>query len=375
MGKTYNYNLRDAMAMPVDQVEPADFDVGRYEDYAAACDGRFAEFMGKKEGIAVWQRVRAGEVFRDGCRDMKESLRWQLGGLEKSLLFQSDAPTYLEPWYGIGTTASAFGAVYEWAAGQAPAVRALYPSLAELPELVASRFEDVPIMRYTLETIDYFLEMTKGRLPMSWCDIQDPINVVGGLVDIGQLLMALYEEPDRVKRVLNQLGDVIIDFTELQSRIIGPALARPGHGFASSRRGTGIGLSTDNVIMLSPPMYEEFCLPNSARIGERFGGTVFHSCGDWGRWIESVKKLPNLLLVDGAFSPETDPGYNKCEEFRDALAGTGIVLHARIVGDAEEVLSRARRLWKPGMKLIVGTHVQDPVEQHRLYHGLHELCA
>jgi hypothetical protein len=30
------------------------------------------------------------------------------------------------------------------------------------------------------------------------------------------------------------------------------------------------------------------------------------------------------------------------------------------VGDPEEVLARVKRLWQPGLKLIVGTHVQDP---------------
>jgi hypothetical protein len=80
-------------------------------------------------------------------------------------------------------------------------------------------------------------------------------------------------------------------------------------------------------------------------------------------------------MVDGAFSPQTDPAYNKCEEFRDALLGTGIVLHARIVGNYDEVLSRVRRLWKPGVKLIIGTHVQDPHEQHRLYRAIHETCS
>ncbi|MEI6387323.1 MAG: uroporphyrinogen decarboxylase family protein [Spirochaetota bacterium] len=375
MGKSYDYTLRDAMAMPVTQVDPAGFDIPCYEDYAAACDGRFAGFMGKKEGIAVWQRVRAGEVFRDACRDMKESLRWQLGCLQKSLLYLSDAPTYLEPWYGIGTVASAFGAEYEWAAKQAPAVRPLYRKFEEVPDLIPLDYKDVPIMKYTLQTIDYFLEQSQGRLPLSWCDIQDPINVVGGLIDMGEFLMALYEEPDRAKKILAQIGDVLVDFTQTQSRLIGKSLVQPGHGFASSRLGTGIALSTDNAIMLSPAMFEEFCLGNSARIGQSFGGTVFHSCGNWGRWIESVKKMPNLLMVDGAFSPETDPGYNKCEEFRDALAGTGIILHARIVGDADEVLSRVKRLWKPGLRLIVGTHVQDPGEQNRLYHDIHGLCA
>ena len=81
------------------------------------------------------------------------------------------------------------------------------------------------------------------------------------------------------------------------------------------------------------------------------------------------------MMVDGAFSPQTDPAYNQCEEFRDALADTGVILHVRIVGDPEEVLARVKRLWKPGLKLIVVTHVQDPRAQHQLYRDIHELCG
>lgn len=374
--RRYDATKADPMAIPVEPVAPEDFDVARYADYAAAADERFAAFLTRDEGVAVWQRVRVGPVFRDGCRDTGESLRWQLGGLKKSLDYLTDAPTYLEPWYGIGTTASAFGATYQWPPGQAPVVRHLWHSMADVPDPAPLPFDRVPILRHTLEMIEVFLDFSQGQLPMSWCDLQAPINVAGGgLVDVSHFFMAFYDAPERVQELLAATAQVIVDFTQRQSELIGDALARPGHGFASSRRGTGIGLSTDNLIMISPAMYRRFCVPVVAAIGEHFGGVAIHSCGDWGRWLEAVKGIPNLRVVDGAFSPQTDPAYNNCEHFRDALTGTGIILHARIVGDPDEVLARVRRLWKPGLKLIVGTHVQDPASQRRLYHDIHALCS
>lgn len=375
MADKFDTTKKDSMATPVTPVEPQDFDLARYEAFAASADARYAEFLGKSEGVAVWQRVRVGEVFRDACSDRHTSLRLQLGALNRTMDFLTDAPTYLEPWYGIGTTAAAFGARYVWLPGQAPAVEPVYASIDDVPDdLAALSPEEVPILRTTLATIQYFLEQTGGRVPVSWCDIQAPINIAGGVVDVSRFLEAFYEEPDRVKRLLAVVSDELIRFTRHQSELIGPALARPGHGFASSRAGRGIGLSTDNLIMVSPAMFEEFCVADSARIGAAFGGTAIHSCGNWGRWIEAVKTIPNLTMVDGAFSPQTDPAYNRCEDFRDALAGSGVILHVRIVGDGDEVLARVRRLWKPGMRLIVGTHIQDPREQHRVYHAIHDLC-
>lgn len=361
--------------MPVTPVESADFDFAPYEEYAYQCDQRYAEFLRKDEGVAVWQRVRVAEVFRDGCRDMRQSLRWQLGGLTKSLKYLTDTPTYLEPWYGIGTTASAFGGEYDWPEGQAPVVRYLYKSVQEVPELVPRDFGEVPIMKHTLEMIEYFLEQTQGRVPISWSDLQSPLNVATELVDISGFLLAFYDAPDRVKEILAPLSDAVIAFTQKQSDLIGDALARPGHGFASSHAGTGIGMSDDNLVMISPQMYEKFCVDNNAKIGAHFAGTVIHSCGNWGKWIEAVKKIPNLKMVDGAFSPQTDPDYNNCEVFRDALVNTGIILHARIVGDPDEVLARVKRLWAPGLKLIVVTYVQDPQAQRQLYKDIHHLCS
>jgi hypothetical protein len=289
--------------------------------------------------------------------------------------YLTDAPSYLEPWYGIGTAASAFGADYEWLPGQAPAVKPVFNSPDEIRDLTPRAVADVPILRYTLETIEYFLHETQGRVPVSWCDIQAPINVAGGLMDITQFLLLLHDEPGRARAILSALADEVIRFTKIQSNLIGAALARPGHGFASARTGAGIGLSTDNLIMVSPAMFADFCNEHTARIGEAFGGTAFHSCGNWSRWLPAVKQIRNLLMVDGAFSPQTDPAYNQCEEFRDALAGTGIILHTRIVGEPEEVLARVKRLWKPGLKLIVVTHVQDPRTQHQLYHDIHAICG
>jgi hypothetical protein len=48
---------------------------------------------------------------------------------------------------------------------------------------------------------------------------------------------------------------------------------------------------------------------------------------------------------------------------------------ALLAAPAVEGLSRVRRLWKPGLKLIVGTHIQDPAEQHRVYDAIHEMCG
>lgn len=372
----YDYTRSDVMATPVRPVEPERFDIPRYEAHAAECDQRFAQFLQREEGVAVVHRTRAAEVFRAGCRDMARSLRLQLGALEKSMEYATDAPNYLEPWYGVGTFPAAFGAEYTWPEAQAPAVKHPYQTLQDVPGELSAHFDEIPIMRHILDMIAYFLEQTRGRLPLSWSDLQAPINVAGGgIVETSQFLMGLHEEPEKVHALLKAAADVAIRFTQRQSDMIGTALVKPGHGFASSFCATGIGLSEDNLIMISPRMYKTFCVPYNTDIGNQFGGTVIHSCGNWGKWIEAVKTIPNLERVDGAFSPQTDPAYNTCEVFRDALAHSGVTLQVRIVGEPAEILERVKRLWTAGMKLIVITTLQDPKAQHQLYHAIHAVCS
>jgi hypothetical protein len=306
---------------------------------------------------------------------MRQSLRLQLGALQTSLEYATDAPMYLEPWYGIGTTASAFGAEYEWFEGQAPAVRPLYRSMDDVPSLVSREFDQVPILRYTLDTIEYFLEQTQGRVPLSWSDLQAPLNVATELIDTSAFFTGMVERAERVREVLSAVTEVVIRFTRQQSDLIGNRLARPGHGFASSRSGKGIGLSTDNLVMISPKMYERFCVADNIAIGTAFDGLAMHSCGDYARWLPVLKKINNLIMVDAAFSPQTDPNPNTPEVFRDAFVNTGIVVHARMVGEPDEVLALTKRLWAPGLKLIIVTYVPDANAQRQLYQDLHALCA
>lgn len=210
---------------------------------------------------------------------------------------------------------------------------------------------------------------------MSWSDLQNPLNVATELVDTVGFFTGFVEAPDVVRRLLAPLTDEVIRFTQEQTRRIGDRLVRPGHGFASARAGRGIGLSSDNLVMISPRAYRQFCIENDARIGAAFGGTAIHSCGDWARWIPAVKANPQLFMVDAAFTPRTDPAFNSAAAFRDAFANTGVIVHARMVGDPAEVLARVRELWAPGMKLIVVTYEQDPARQHKLYRDIHALAG
>jgi hypothetical protein len=222
--------------------------------------------------------------------------------------------------------------------------------------------------------IEYFMDQTRGRLPISFCDIQSPLNVAGNIVDINGFMMDFLLDPELVVGLLNTISDLIIEFCEVQEKLIGDPLVYPGHGFASSREFDGFGMSDDNIVMISNDLYENLVTPSFVKTGIPYGGPVLHSCGKFHSKIESIKKMEMLKMVDAAFSAETDPDPNIPEAFSEGFAHTGIVLNARIVGNLETIEREVKKLWRPGLKMIVVTYCDSPEEQSEAYDIIHDIC-
>jgi len=374
MAKQFDNKLADSQATQVLPVKPENFNFEKYEAYAAGLNKTCANFWQQKSGVLVYRRMRVAECFSFGCSDMKHSLELQLGALEKSMMYKADVPNFLEPWYGIGTIASAFGGDYVWHNGQAPALQTRFNSIDEVLAYEPQEVAKTNIGRHTLDMIAYFIEQTKGRLPVSLTDTQSPLNMVGHLYPLDQFFMDTMMEPEKVTLLFDRLADLSIQFNHEQVKLIGTALASPGHGFASSTKWTGLGMSDDNAIMIAPEQYLEMAAPSVEKICTPLGGPVFHSCGDWGNWVEAVLKMKGLKMADGAFSPQTDPGANTNLEAFNRFANSGVVLNSRIVGDLETISEQLKRLWVPGMKMVVVTYCETPEEQEDVYHLIHELC-
>ena len=369
----FDTTLRDSQGTEVNPIAPEKFDFDAYQEYEAALRERNKAFMDAKSGLLVYRRVRANGVFYDKCRDYKESLALQLGALQLSMNYEADIANFLEPWYGIGYIASCFGSEYMWLPSQAPSVEAKFSSAQEILDADYVPIAQTKEGKHQLEMIEYFMDQTKGKLPVSFGDLQSPLNMLSFLLPITDLFMETYEDPDGIKEAGELCANLLIDFMKEQKKIIGDALASPGHGFASSRAFTGAGLSDDNSIMVSEDTYDELFKELDEKIGDEFGGFVYHSCGDWSKKIPMVKNYRNIVCADGAFTIETDPKPNNPEDFGDAFAGSGIILNARAVGNPENSFAAFQKLWKPDQKLICVTYCKTPEEQAELYRKLHEM--
>ena len=371
--KSFNYNIDDSQGTAVEPISIKEFDIERYYEYELSLREKCRSFWNGDKGVAVYRRFRVPRVFASDCKDMKTSLELQLGALEKSMKYRADIPNFLEPWYGIGTIASAFGLDYIWHEGQAPATRPPFDSIEEALKYDYLPVEETEIGRYTIDMIEFFLEKTRGKIPVSFTDTQSPLNIASCLMPMDKLFLEMYDNPEGYKKLLSVITGLLIDFTGKQQKLIGDALVYPGHGFASSREFQGIGISDDNALMVSDDFFERFEIPFREKIGSVFGGCIFHSCGNWSKKISVIKKISNLIMVDGAFSEETDPDPNVAEPFAEQFVDTGIIVNARIVGDIQTITETVKKLWKPGIKLIVVTYCKSPAEQEEVYKRIHEI--
>ena len=370
----FDISISDSQSTKVTPVKPEDFSFEKYTAYVSDMNNRCKEFWNSKSGVLIYRRMRVAECFSYGCRDMKFSLENQLGALQKSMQFKADVPNFLEPWYGIGTIVSAFGAEYIWNEGNAPALNPLFNSLEDVLNNNIIPVSQTTIGKHTLQMIEYFMDKTRGRLPVSFTDTQSPLNMSGHLLPLDQLFIHFLTEPEKIALLFDKLADLSVDFNIEQYKLIGDALVYPGHGFASSSQWQGLGMSDDNILMISPEQYLEIASPAVQKICNHFGGTVFHSCGDWTEWIDAVLKIPGLKMVDAALCPETDPGATDNLEAFHKFANTGIVVNARIVGNLSTIEKQLKRLWIPGMKLIVVTYCETPAEQEKAYNLIHKIC-
>lgn len=372
---TFDTSKRDSQGTAVNPISPEMFDLEKYADYEASLLERNEDFWNSDQGLLVYRRVRADGVFYDKCKDFKESLALQLGALETSLQYKADIANFLEPWYGIGYIATCFGGSYQWQEGQAPSVTPMFHSAQDLLQADIRPIHETDIGKHILEMEEYFLDKTKGKLPISFCDIQAPLNMLSYLLPITDLFMEVYDDPDGLKEAADLTSNLLIEFLKKQEALLGDCLARPGHGFASSRKFKGAGMSDDNSIMIQAEDYQDIFQESDERIGAAFGGCVYHSCGNWEKKIPMVKQFRGITCADGAFSQETDPSPNDPLVFGEAFAGSGIILNTRAVGNFETSYAAFEKIWRPGQKMIAVTYCEDPKEQQLLYEKLHALAS
>lgn len=375
MAKGFDTKKADAQGTVLDPLSIDKFDIQGYRDYEKSLEEGCRGFQTASSGVSVYRRFRVPEVFSWGCKDKKMSLEWQLAALQASVDFKADIPNFLEPWYGIGVVSNAFGIPYIWDEGQSPAVQSSIKSAREAINRFERPVAETEIGMEVMERIEFFLDQTKGQIPMSLTDTQSPLNIASSYVlNPESFMYETFDNPEDVNELMALIARIEKDFIKTQLDLIGDTLVKPGHGFASSREFKGLGFSDDNVLMFSDDNYRDIAQKPMCDVAQLMDGPVFHSCGDWSGRCDLVKGITGVLMADAAVGAQTDPCPNDPEVLGKAFASTDITLHVRIVGDSAVVEEEVSKLWQKDLKLIVATFCETAEDQKKAYETIHRIC-
>ncbi len=312
------------------------------------------DFMDGKKNFIVVQRPAHAPVWKD-CSSAEKIAKNNLELFAKSIeLDWTDELPYLEPWAGVGVYAKSFGSEYYWRENESPATHYAFNSINEAGDIQYPDWRTNSVMQMILESIDRMNELSGGSLPISLTDTQSPLDTATLIIDSSQFLIDCYEEPDKAKKLLALITDLVIEFSREQFKHIGENnAARPGHIMSSSTLWGGISLSDDDLSFCSPDFNLEFSMPYNQKIGEAFGGVHIHSCGPWAHTMKVLNKSQAVTGIDCALTLSCDPGPNKIDEVRDAMKGKDIITKVRCGSAREEIINSIKNIFDPDIRLVM----------------------
>lgn len=190
------------------------------------------------------------------------------------------------------------------------------------------------------------------------------------------MFAACIEEPETIMAFMRGINQLIIEFSRVQSELIGEAGTHPGHIFLNSSHFGGLSVSDDNIAVGSPAVNRRFNLVLDEEIGKAFGGVAIHSCGKWTKTMAMLKEVaPSCFAIDLALDKECDPDPNDPEQVREVMQGSGISVHVRMTGETGRMLETVKKLLHPNLKLVIHPAFIDLPSAERNYAELDQLLS
>jgi hypothetical protein len=313
---------------------------------------RLEQFWAGEAGWLVVQRP-SYELWSE-CNSVESVWQNNLRHMESWLSQQwSDELPHLQPWFGTGVYANAFGCAYLWRDGEAPDTHVRFKTIDEVRGITEPDWRAGGVMSMVLECIDVLLDRTRGRFPIALTDTQSPCDTATLVLDTSEYFTACYTDEAAVDRLMEAVTRLIVSFSREQARRIGEGrVSRPGHVMPSLTTLTGITLSDDNLAVSSPTVNERFSLRWDQRVADELGGVALHSCGVWDHTMKLLRGR-GVMAVDCSVSRQWDPTPMTPAAVRAALRGTGIVVKARCGGTPEDIRQAVADHAGPDMRLIL----------------------
>jgi hypothetical protein len=281
--------------------------------------------------------------------------RW----VELSEAIDDDAVPFARLTTGTHIYAVCFGAKPHFYPDNNPYAEACVATAADADRIPEPKLENCrPLMR-VFELAAAVRRELGPDVTLGPPDMQTGFDTACILWDKNDLLCAMVEEPEAVKRLAGKCGRLLQSFIATYRR----EFPHTTFGHCPSTwtpPECGPWVSNDECGIMSPAMFEEFCLPEMVELSETFGGLGMHCCANASHQFPLFRKIPGFYafnrvptghswadddavdVLGGPDGPVMVPGWVSPEDIaallRRAPAGTRFIFNA----GAQESTDKAR---------------------------------
>ncbi len=278
------------------------------------------------------------------------SVRDHLEGLDDAYL------PHIDTFLGTPLIASAFGGTVRFFDDKDPWIEeAVIQDPRDIDRLKRPDPAKTGLTGRILGYIEHWKMQLKDRLPLTMTDLQGPLSVAIDLMGASRFYMALYDEPRRVKSLLQMISEVTITFLKKFIPLVEQEDGIHEWTGLFFPRSRGVcRLSEDNLISLSPEMYREFIHPYNEMILGEVGGGIVHWCGDGSNNFETVLTTRGLTGVHNSTMGDMDLILRQVDRLQGFRAASGRQLVYFSSGILPTSVTQARELarrlrGKPGV--------------------------
>ena len=296
---------------------------------------------------------------------LEEWVGWHLRDYEARLkrleTFDDDTMPFIRTITGVEIFPAAFGCpvhVYP-ESSNLPMALPLVNSAEEADRLPEASL-DAPVMQRIFEVTERLQERVGPEVMIGVPDMQSPFDIAAMSWQKQDVLLALYDHPDAVKRLVAKCYRLLESFLlEYKRRFPNCTLMNwPPVGIPAE---FSCEFAEDECGNISAAAFEEFCLPISIEMSNTFGGLCMHCCADAEHQYENFRKIPNLRGLERHFSPYGIQVFS---------GHTVMIIHIYSEENANTILDSAQ----PNSRFLFIISERSLEEAKRLYERLRTRC-
>lgn len=318
----------------------------------------------------VWPECKLGDIL---CSDRpaKDWAPWVAARYEAMVkqteAIHDDCVPYPSMTTNTGVFAAAFGCklhIYQDMPTNACALPAV-ETAAEADALPEPDHRKAPTLVRHMELARAVRERLGPDVPVGVPDIQSPFDIAALVWRKENLLLALYEEPEAVHRLVGKCHRLLKNFMlDFKREFPNCNLCHCPIAWAPPEY--GMWLSEDEAGTMSVDMFEEFCLPTLQDLSRTFGGLFMHCCAAADHQYPSFRKIPNLRGLNRVFqAPGPQPAI-------DAFAGETVLMQAWLT---EEDVRKFLAMAKPSTRFLFDLGGMKTEDAKPVVERLRKLCG